>query len=49
MLKTTSYIASIDEQGKKCVFVDEQGVMIINYQNDKFIKDYIDEKLGENI
>lgn len=49
LLKTTSYITSIDEQGKKCVFVDEQGVLIINYQNDKFIKDYIDEKLGENI
>lgn len=46
LLKTTSYITYIDENDKKCAFIDEQGIMIINYQNDKFIKDYIDSKFG---
>lgn len=48
LLKTTSYITYIDENKKKCAFVDEQGLMIINYQNDNFIKRYIDEKIEVN-
>lgn len=49
LIKTTSYITYLDENSKKCAFVDEQGIMIIDYINDQFVKDYIDSMIGGNI
>lgn len=45
LLKTTAYITYRDENDNKCAFVEEQGLMIINFQNDNFVKKYIDKKL----
>ena len=35
------YITYRDENDNKCAFVEEQGLMIINFQNDNFVKKYI--------
>jgi len=45
LIKTTSYITYLEENNKDCAFIDEQGIMIINYMNDQFIKDYIDNDI----
>lgn len=47
LLKATKLISYLNSDGKKCVFIDTQGFMIIAYDNDSFIKEYIDT-LGEN-
>ncbi|MBQ4069536.1 MAG: hypothetical protein IJC76_09820 [Lachnospiraceae bacterium] len=45
LIKTTSYITYLEENNKDCAFIDEQGIMIINYMNDQFVKDYIDNDI----
>lgn len=47
LLKTTRYITYLNNDGTKCVFADPQGFMIINYVNDNFIKQYIDNYIGD--
>lgn len=47
MLKTTKLISYKNAEGKKCVFSDAQGFMVINYVNDNFVKDYIDNAFGD--
>ena len=45
LLKTTRYITYANKNGEECVFADAQGFMVINYIDDAFIKQYIDNKL----
>ena len=45
LLKTTRYITYANKNGEECVFADAQGFMVINYIDDTFIKQYIDNKL----
>ena len=47
LLKTTLYITYMDKDKEKLAFIDEQGLMIINYQNDNFVKEYIDNELAK--
>lgn len=47
LLKTTKLISYKNAEGKKCVFSDAQGFMVINYVNDNFVKDYIDNAFGD--
>ena len=37
----------MDKDKEKLAFIDEQGLMIINYQNDNFVKEYIDNELAK--
>lgn len=47
ILKTTKVINYKNKDGKECIFVDSQGFMIIQFNNDAFIKNIIDTELGE--
>ena len=42
MITTTEYIKYVDENGKESVFCDDAGLVVVNYNNDNFIKTYID-------
>lgn len=46
LLKATKVISYTNASGEKCVFSDAQGFMVINYVNDGFVKEYIDNMLG---
>lgn len=48
ILKTTFYITYTDKDKNECLFIDEQGLVIINYINDGFVKEYI-EKLVQGM
>ena len=47
ILKTTFFMLFSDEKGNEHVFLDEQGLMIIDFNEDRFIKNYIDIKWGD--
>lgn len=48
LLKTTRYFSYLNKDGEKCLFIEPQGFIIVNYIDDTFIKQYIDKKTEEN-